>query len=534
MKQRSYALLAAGTGAVLLLSACSSGSTSGSGDGGGEPATDGTFTLALGADPGALNPLMTAATPAHELARLSYDYLVYPNPETGATEPWLAEKWTETPASVEFTIRDGVTCSDGSALTAQTVADNISFITDESKGSALRGVYVPKTASATADVTARTVTVSTPEASPFLMLNLARVPIMCDAGLEDPTAANKATIGSGMFTMTEAVANDHYSYTRRDGYTWGPDDTTSSTAGVPKDVVATIVTNASTSTNQLLAGDLNAAEVSGPDQDRLDSANLTTVERPSPGGEMFFNHIAGNPTSDPAVRKALVQALNLDDLAEVFTGGRGERSTSMVSVEPRACTYNSIEGNLPDFDLTAAKATLDAAGWNAGSDGKRSKDGAPLNIRLNYESFGDSTNAAADLAQQAWSELGATVVITGGDSNKIVDVLLSGKDNTAWDVAWEPINVALPSMLVPFLSGPAPAEGLNFSSIANPEYDAAVAKASGLVGDDACAAWADAESQIIKSVSAVPFADKLTTVYFKNAGLAFGRTYVGSALRLYQ
>ncbi|MDV6269988.1 ABC transporter substrate-binding protein [Rhodococcus globerulus] len=534
MKQRSYALLAAGTGAVLLLSACSSGNASGSGDGGGEPATDGTFTLALGADPGALNPLMTAATPAHELARLSYDNLVYPNPETGVTQPWLAEKWTETPTSVEFTIRDGVTCSDGSALTAQTVADNISFITDESKGSALRGVYVPKTARATADVAARTVTVSTPEPSPFLMLNLARVPIMCDAGLDDPTAANKATIGSGMFTMTEAVANDHYSYTRRDGYSWGPDDTTSSTAGVPKDVVATIVTNASTSTNQLLAGDLNAAEVSGPDQDRLDSANLTTVKRPSPGGEMFFNHIAGNPTSDPAVRKALVQALNLDDLTEVFTGGRGERSTSMVSVEPRACTYNSIEGNLPDFDLSAAKATLDAAGWTAGSDGKRSKDGAPLNIRLTYETFGDSTNAAADLAQQAWSELGATVVITGGDSNKIVDVLLSGKDNTAWDVAWEPINVALPSMLVPFLSGPAPAEGLNFSSISNPEYDAAAAKASGLVGDDACAAWADAESQIIKSVSAVPFADKLTTVYFKNAGLAFGRTYVGSALRLYQ
>lgn len=86
MKQRSYALLAAATGTVLALTACSSGGTSGSG-GGGEPLTDGTFKFALVADPpGALNPLMTAASPAHALARLSYDYLLNPDPDTGVTK----------------------------------------------------------------------------------------------------------------------------------------------------------------------------------------------------------------------------------------------------------------------------------------------------------------------------------------------------------------------------------------------------------------------------------------------------------------
>ncbi len=82
MKQRSYALLAAATGTVLALTACSSGGTSGSG--GGEPLTDGTFKFALVADPGALNPLMTAASPAHALARLSYDYLLNPDPDTAS------------------------------------------------------------------------------------------------------------------------------------------------------------------------------------------------------------------------------------------------------------------------------------------------------------------------------------------------------------------------------------------------------------------------------------------------------------------
>ena len=168
MKQRSYALLAAATGTVLALTACSSGGSSGSGSGGGEPVTDGTFKLALVADPGALNPLMTAASPAHQLARLSYDYLLHPDPDTGVTKPWLAEKWEETTTSASFTIRDGVTCNDGSALTAQTVADNVNFITNAANKSALRGVYAPATATATADPATRTVTVTTPEPSPFL------------------------------------------------------------------------------------------------------------------------------------------------------------------------------------------------------------------------------------------------------------------------------------------------------------------------------------------------------------------------------
>ncbi|WP_454557280.1 ABC transporter substrate-binding protein, partial [Salmonella enterica] len=84
---------------------------------------------------------------------------------------------------------------------------------------------------------------------------------------------------------------------------------------------------------------------------------------------------------------------------------------------------------IPDFDLSAAKATLDAAGWTAGSDGKRSKDGKPLALRLFYAAGEDARSAAAELTQSAWSDLGATVEVTGADQTKVVDVMLSGKDN---------------------------------------------------------------------------------------------------------
>ncbi|MBT2265359.1 ABC transporter substrate-binding protein [Rhodococcus erythropolis] len=534
MKHRSYPTLAAAAGLTLVLSACGSGGTS-SGSGGGEPATDGTFRFAMQADPGALNPIMAASSATGEMSKLAYDYLIYQDPDTSEIKPWLAEKWEETPTSASFTIRDGVTCTDGSTLTPQTVADNINFVANPDNGSQLRGQTVPTGATATADPATRVVTVTTPAPSPFLLLNVgARLAIMCDAGLKDPTASNKQSLGTGMFELTEVVPNDHYTFERREGYNWGPDGTTSDTPGVPKTVVATMAPNVSTAANQLLSGELNAAPIGGPDKDRVDAANLDSVLRPNPAGQMYFNQIASNPTSDPAVRKALIQAVNLDDLTQVITAGRGVRATSLVGVEPRACVYDSVAGNIPDFDLTAAKATLDAAGWTAGADGKRSKDGKPLNLRLVYDGTDDPRNAAAELAQSAWSELGATVEVTGGDSNKIIDVILSGKDNSAWDIAWVQINTPLPSTFAAYFAGPIPAAGKNFASISNPAYEAAATKASGLTGDAACDAWAEAESEITKSFSAVPFADSVMNVYFNKAGLAFGKSYTGSALRLYQ
>ncbi|WP_029146220.1 ABC transporter substrate-binding protein [Microbacterium luticocti] len=528
MRSRLLSALALAGVASLALSACAAGGAPAAPQ--GKPAVDGTFTLALNADPGTLNPLLTANTPTHAMAQIAYDYLVYVDPETAKVGPWLAEKWKETPSSVSYTIRDGITCADGSPLTAQTVADNIAFVTDEKNGSALRGVYVP--ADATASVDGQTVTISTPKPSPFLLMNTSRLPILCEAGLKDPDAAAKGSTGSGPFTLSESVPNDHYTFTRRADYSWGPDDTTAKTAGLPKTVVVKIITNESTAANQLLAGEVSAATIEGDDQARLDSAGLTTVSRSRIAGEMYFNH--GTVTGDKAVRTALVQALNLADLAKVITGGRGGPATGLVTTDPRACVDDTVSGNLPSFDTAAAAAALDKAGWTLGSDGIRHKDGTPLTVRFFYDSLGDTYDAAADLAQQAWTKLGAKVEMTSGDGNKAVEALLSGKNNSGWDVAWEPLYVNLPSMLTPFFSGPAPAKGLNFSQIDNPDYDAAVAKATNEVGAASCATWAQAEKALFAQTDVVPFANAVAKTYFSHAGLAFGNTFVGSALRVFE
>ena len=57
--------------------------------------------------------------------------------------PVLRESWEETPTSVTYTLKEGITCGDGTPLTASTVADNFRFVADPANQSPLLGVFVP-------------------------------------------------------------------------------------------------------------------------------------------------------------------------------------------------------------------------------------------------------------------------------------------------------------------------------------------------------------------------------------------------------
>ncbi|WP_125609853.1 ABC transporter substrate-binding protein [Specibacter cremeus] len=532
MSRKMQAALALAAGTALALSACGGGGNAARTPSAADYATDGTFTASMVSDPGSLSPLMTVSSDARQVVNFLYDRMTFQDPVTGQFKPWLAASWTEKPNEVTFTLKPGITCSDGSKLDAQTVADNFNFVADKANNSPLRGAWVPGNVKATADVATGKVTLATPKPSPFLLANASNLNIVCEAALKNPKAADAASIGSGLFTLKEAVANDHYTLVRRAGYTWGPDGkTTSETPGVPATITFKIVANESTAANLLLSGALNAAPVNGPDEARVKAANLTPFTKQRPVGEMFYNQLAGKPTADPAVREALTAGLDLDNVTKIMTAGKGTRSTQLSGVAPLACQLDTTKA-LPGFDAAAAAKKLDDAGWRLGADGKRSKDGKPLKLTLLYEILNDTTTAAAEYTQQQWAKLGVTVALNGGDSNTVGTKLLGGANNGDWDVAWEPVNISTPSTIVPLVSGPAPAEGANFASISNAGYDAAVAKASALVGEPACAAWGEAETALFRTADVVPFASQPTSMYLNKAALALAGSLTGPSIRV--
>jgi peptide/nickel transport system substrate-binding protein len=100
--------------------------------------------------------------------------------------------------------------------------------------------------------------------------------------------------------------------------------------------------------------------------------------------------------ADPAVRRAIVASIDYDRLIETVTHGVGEPAYN--TLPPTAIGYERLAPHR--LDLSAAKALLDGAGWRAGPDGIRAKDGRRLALTIASIS-GEATITRVDVELQA-------------------------------------------------------------------------------------------------------------------------------------
>ena len=499
-----------------VLAACGGSSDGGPESGGGdsEYADGGTFTMAMAGDPGKLDPQSSASTSLFTVNQLAYDNLVSVDGETGEIQSQLASEWTVDGKTVTFTLAKGVTCADGSDFTATTAADNISYVGDPKNKSPYLGAFLPAGASAKADDAAGTVTVTLAQPAPFVLNGFGSLPMVCGSGMKDRSSLAATTDGTGPYELTEAVPGDHYTYKIRDGYTWGPDGATTAEQGMPDTVVMKIIQNEGTSANLLLSGEVNAATIQGPDAKRLDGADLFSTSTPAMVGEQWYNHNDGHDSSDPAVRMALTQALDLNELASVATAGEGTLATTFASLAPVSCPGDSITGALPAQDAEAAKAALSGKSFTF----------------LYSSAAGSAVAAAAELAVQQWEAAGAKVTSKGVDETALQGAIFGTGD---WDIAWVPLNVNSPDQLVPFLSGPGLADGgTNFSGIDNQDYTEDVASASAMNGVEGCDTWLGAESKLVAAADIVPFANNQVKTFGSGAEFEYPGTFMPTSIRM--
>ncbi|MDR1825455.1 MAG: ABC transporter substrate-binding protein [Bifidobacteriaceae bacterium] len=488
-------------------------------------ATGSKVVIVSAADPGNLDPQMSVVGAAFELAFYAYDSLLGTN-ASGEVQAQLAKEWTYEGSTAVFTMNEGITCSDGSELTAQTVADNINWAENPENASPYLGVFLPAGITATADNAAGTVTFELAVPAPFLLETLSNFPIVCDAALADRSLMTSATVGSGPYELVEAAPEDHYTYVRRDGYTWGPGGATTAEAGQPDTVEVRIVANESTAVDLLLAGDVNVVTTVGTDGARAAAAGLSGVEVNALLGESWYNHAEGHPTADQAVRIALTQAVDLDTLASVITGGEGSRTTMMAVVPPTPCIYDATTGYLPTYDPDGVVATMEAAGYTKDGDGLWTKDGAAVVVKFLYDSLlGTTGQAAAELAMEQWQAAGFTIEPSELDTTRLSEVLFGSGD---WDIAWEPVNLMSPDQGVGFLSGLTVAEGgANFSEITNEAYTTAMTEALAKTGADSCTSFQAAEQALYQVADFVPWAVRPNMIYYSGTTYEYvGHTQV--------
>ncbi|WP_241518736.1 ABC transporter substrate-binding protein [Streptomyces sp. CB03238] len=492
---------------TLLASGCA---TTSAGTKGGDA-----FVFAIKTDPGLLDPAQAKNGSSYTAVSLAYDTLVSTD-ASGRIVPGLADTWTVRPSSVTFALHKGATCADGSPVTPDTVAANVRYITNPKNQSPAYGILVPPDMTATPDNAAGTVTLSTPRPYSFILQSTRYLFIVCGAGLKDRRLLSKGTSGSGPFQLTSAEPNQSYTYIRRKDYTWGP-------AGVPVadrpgKVVLRVLPSEGTIANELLSHHLNGAMLAGPDRARVTNVpGLTATDQQNGTHEFFFHQGPGHPGSDPAVRKALLAAVNLTDLGAVVTSGTGRPPTGLVT-QPRPCTGDTVTGHLPDYDPHAAAQQLDAAGWTQPSPGAiRVKNGRKLTFRFIYSSSGGETMAAAaEYLADAWKQVGADVRLRAVSDAAYFQVEAIEQN---WDLNWAPLGVTLPSQLTGLLSGPFTPDGNNFAHIRNTTYDRLTAKAATLPVEVGCPLWNKAETALFKNADLIPVVDKTQTV------AAYGATF---------
>ena len=113
-------------------------------------------------------------------------------------------------------------------------------------------------------------------------------------------------------------------------------------------------------------------------------------------------------TADVNVRRAINLAIDRDEMIQNVLNGYGTKAYSVCDKMP---WYN--EEAVTEYDLDAAKALMDEAGWKEGEDGIREKDGVKAEMTLMF-SNGDSVRQALaeDTANQL-KELGISVKTEG-------------------------------------------------------------------------------------------------------------------------
>ncbi len=195
------------------------------------------------------------------------------------------------------------------------------------------------------------------------------------------------------------------------------------------------------------------------------------------GAEVDWNAVEPHPfLSDKAVRRAFAKAVSVDKLMkDLLTSETGEvyAKRSVSTITPALCNVHNSDITPMPFEVEAAKAELDAAGWtDTDGDGIRDKDGVPMAFTLMTNSGNARRAKGAIIIQAQLKEVGAKVEIETVETNTFFERLRK-KDFEAALSGWSAgLFVDMSTM---WKSGDA--FEFNFPSYENAEVDALIDQA---------------------------------------------------------
>ena len=410
---------------VATLTACASGSApTGSAAPAGDPVTGGTLTYLEHQAYTNLYPPQAGFYPNGGLVNNLNARLTWQNPETLEIEPWVATDWTVNADATEYTfdLRDDVTFSDGTPLDAAAVAKNFDTY---GLGAPDRGLTVSEAINNYASsevVDADTVVFRFSAAAPGFLQATSTItsglvsPATLDLSLEDFGAGNaEKIIGSGPFTATDEKIGTEITLTARDDYDWAP--ASEGHQGRPYvDAVKIIVTpEDSVRIGSLLAGQADyILYVQAFDEPRVESSGFQLFAPQTRGVNNGLSLRFTNPLlSDLRVRQALVAGVDAQEVVDTLFTANYPKATSALSSS--APGYKD-ESAFYAYDPEKSETLLDEAGWTAGSDGIREKDGQRLSLTVYEAAPQPLSKQTLELVAQQLKKIGVELNVKAADS----------------------------------------------------------------------------------------------------------------------
>jgi peptide/nickel transport system substrate-binding protein len=379
--------VAAGLAGSLLLAGCAQAGDDAASTGEGEPKSGGELVHAVTDLADGWQQQQSNNWYKSQVWTQLVETLVYVDDE-GTVYPWLADSWEESPDGLSYTItvRDGVSFSDGTPLTAETVAHNLNVLGlgDKEKGIS-RSPLIPGDfagAVATGDLTVL-VTLSAPNRGFIPSLGFFAAGILSDATLELPLEQQSDlanVVGTGPFVFEEQTPGKEIVVVRRDDYDW-PTPAFDHTGPAYLDrIIFTVVADDGSRLGALESNQIDSLHFVQPSEElRLQDAGFNVIYGQYLGTPINFILRPGAAiVSDERVRQALQVGIDRQDIVDTIYNKNWKAATS--SVQQAVPGWVDL-GDQLTYDPEKAEELLDAAGWSErNGDGIRVKDGQTLTL----------------------------------------------------------------------------------------------------------------------------------------------------------
>ncbi|MDK1361322.1 ABC transporter substrate-binding protein [Arthrobacter sp. zg-Y1219] len=426
---RIAALFAA---AALTLTGCGSGAQGGSAGANaadaqaspaGEPVDGGTLVYA---EVTPINNWQTQAARFYEKSNVLnsvLDRLTYFDPEKGEPVPWIASAFSANADSTEFTftIRPGVTFSDGTALDAAAVKANL-----DSFGHGIPAAQIQPNVDFAGYQTSEVigtdqvkVTLDAPNS------NFLRATSSVTAGLVSPAtlqkdAAGQSAIssisGSGPFVYESEKPDEEVVLAKRDGYAWAPEGADNPGEAHLDKVVIKYLPEVAHRAGAVQSGQVDLVRGLQPVDEAALAASGNQVVA-ADGVDLTVNmaavRIGSGKLADPAVRQALQAGIDRQSIKDTVLSESYTLAGSVLNHQ--APGFVDLSADLA-YDPDKAKKLLDDAGWQPGSDGIREKDGEKLEVTVTSSNNSVVIKPAFELIEQQWRQIGVKLNNRAGDN----------------------------------------------------------------------------------------------------------------------